>query len=73
MALMKETINEEIKNEGKRTNEGLLDTLDQIKGQTSGIIGKINAHISHLENEIITRDPETNKLATPEPLALSNI
>jgi len=62
MALMKETINEEIKNEGKRTNEGLLDTLDQIKGQTSGIIGKINAHISHLENEIITRDPETNKL-----------
>ena len=62
MALMKETINEEIKNEGKRTNEGLLDTLDQIKGKTSEIVGKLNSHISHLENEIITRDPETNKL-----------
>lgn len=62
MSLMKETINEEIKNENKRTNAGLLDTLDLIKGETSKIIGTLNKHISHLESEIILRDPETNKL-----------
>ena len=59
---MIETIDEEIKNEGKRTNEGLKDTLKMIQGWTSDMIGVLNGHITHIEDEIIKRDEETNKL-----------
>jgi len=61
MANMKETINEEIENENKRINEGLLDSLDIIKSRTNEMIGKINDHIGQME-QIAGIDPETGEL-----------
>jgi len=61
MSNMKETINEEVENENKRINVGLLDTLDIIKNRTGEIITKINDHIGEMEN-IAGVDPETGEL-----------
>ncbi|MEZ4825997.1 MAG: hypothetical protein R3C61_06845 [Bacteroidia bacterium] len=61
MASMKEEINSEITNEGKRSNEGLLDTLDQIKGKTSALIGLLDNHIAKM-TEIAGVNPETGQL-----------
>lgn len=58
---MKEEIKEEIANEGKRSNEGLLDTLDQIKGKTAQLIGTLENHISKM-TEIAGVNPETGQL-----------
>ena len=46
---MKKTIQEEIDNEGRRNNEGLIDTLDQISGESGKIITLLNNHISDKE------------------------
>ncbi|WNJ16243.1 GldM family protein [Pontibacter sp. G13] len=62
MESMKAEIAEEIENEGKRTNEGLVDTLDQIKARTSAMIGIIDNHIRVLEDSISGRDEETNQI-----------
>ena len=58
---MKEEINKEMEVEKKMDNKGLLDTLDQIKGETSGMIALLNKHIDEM-TEIAGKDPETGKL-----------
>ncbi|MDP5171932.1 MAG: hypothetical protein NWR72_16905 [Bacteroidia bacterium] len=63
MEAMKAEIREEIANQGKRDNEGLLtDTLDNIKGETSEIIALLDKHIQVLGDSIAKRDPETGAL-----------
>ncbi|MFK7924871.1 MAG: hypothetical protein AB8H47_23125 [Bacteroidia bacterium] len=52
-------INEEIKNEGKEANKGLLDTLGQIRAHTDRLVNIINAHSLKM-TEIADFDPETN-------------
>jgi gliding motility-associated protein GldM len=59
---MKLEIDEEVKNTGKLDNVKLKDTLDQIKDQTSSVIGLINKHITTIRDSIITVDPETGEL-----------
>jgi len=61
MASMKEAINDEVSNQGKRDNVGLIDTLDLITGRTSGIIQEIDNHIAALEN-LVGIDPETGEI-----------
>ena len=57
---MKKTIQEEIDNEGRRNNEGLIDTLDQISGESGKIITLLNNHITEME-ELAGVDPETGE------------
>ncbi|MEL7342070.1 MAG: hypothetical protein AAGM67_16430, partial [Bacteroidota bacterium] len=64
---MKAEIREEIENEGKRTNEGLLDTLDMIGNKTAAIINKINGHMTQMDS-IAGRDPETGELEKKDEL-----
>ncbi|MEL6652696.1 MAG: GldM family protein [Bacteroidota bacterium] len=64
---MKAEIREEIENEGKTTNEGLLDTLDMISGKTAAIINKINGHMTQMDS-IAGRDPETGELEKKDEL-----
>lgn len=60
---MKAEIRDEIANQGKRDNEGLLkDTLDMISGETSEIIAILDDHIRVMEDSIAGRDPETGAL-----------
>ena len=47
---MKKTIQDEIKNEGKITNEGLLDTLDQIQHRTSQLTALLDIHRQKMED-----------------------
>ncbi|MFK7924869.1 MAG: hypothetical protein AB8H47_23115 [Bacteroidia bacterium] len=67
IAGMKQEINDEINDEGKKTNEGLLDTLDQIKGKTSTLIGKINKHMAQMDS-IAQPDPETGEYGKKDEL-----
>ncbi len=67
MTNMKETINEEVENEGKRINVGLLDSLDLIRSTTSEMIENINNHISEMET-IAGVDPETGELKSKDEL-----
>ena len=47
---MKEKIQEEIDNEGDRSNEGLkTDTLDMIRAETNKVIRAIDGHINQIE------------------------
>ena len=46
---MKAEIDREIKNEGKRDNEGLKDTLDQIRARTMSILSLIAEHNQEME------------------------
>ncbi|MEM7659647.1 MAG: hypothetical protein AAF399_26270, partial [Bacteroidota bacterium] len=62
MKSMKDEIAEEIANEGKDDNAGLVDTLDQIKGETSSLIGLLDKHMNHLTDSIIKVDPESGAL-----------
>ena len=62
MKSMVAAIDDEVKNSGITRNVGLKDTLNMIKGWTSDMVGVLNGHITHLEDEVIKRDPETNKL-----------
>ncbi len=64
---MKAEINDEIEDEGKRTNEGLLDTLDMIKGKTTAIIGLINGHMAQMDS-IAQPDPETGEYGKKDEL-----
>ncbi|GAB4404176.1 MAG: hypothetical protein OHK0039_04220 [Bacteroidia bacterium] len=59
--MMKE-IDEEIANEGKRTNEKLKDTLETVKNETAGLIGLIDKYVLVIQDSIIQVDPETGKL-----------
>ena len=47
---MKEEINREIVHEGKRINEGLLDTLDQIQGRTNKLVELLDIHRQKMED-----------------------
>lgn len=49
VAQMKSEIQREMEKEGKMTNEGLLDTLDQIRGKTMAFTQVINAHLEEME------------------------
>ena len=64
---MKETIDAEVKNEGKRTNVGLKDTLDQISAQTAAMIKEIDDHVVALE-DLIGVDPETGEIEKKDEL-----
>ncbi|MEO0472135.1 MAG: GldM family protein [Bacteroidota bacterium] len=46
---MKYRIDEEIRNEGKRHNAGLKDTLDQIHQETHDVIELLNQHIAEMD------------------------
>ncbi len=59
---MKAEIDEEVKNEGKTSNVGLKDTLNQIKDRTDKMIGLLNGHVSYIRDSIIKVDPETGEL-----------
>ncbi|MEL6653296.1 MAG: hypothetical protein AAFQ87_21070 [Bacteroidota bacterium] len=52
-------VQDEIQNEGKKTNEGLLDTLAIIRQRTDRLVNLINAHSLKM-TEIADFDPETN-------------
>lgn len=67
MQNMKKEINDEITNENKRVNEGLLDTLDQIKGETEKVIGLIGGHISKMM-EIAQFDPATGEIGKKDEM-----
>ncbi|MEM7370525.1 MAG: hypothetical protein AAF587_18080 [Bacteroidota bacterium] len=62
MASMIEEINEEVENEGKKDNIGLIDTLATIQSQTAEIVQMLDQHINHLRDSIIKRDKQTGKL-----------
>lgn len=53
-------IENEINKEGKEENEGLLDTLAQIRTRTDHLVNLINAHSLKM-TEIADFDPETNR------------
>ncbi|MEO0473533.1 MAG: GldM family protein, partial [Bacteroidota bacterium] len=61
MTKMKEKIDEEVTNEGKKVNIGLKDTLDQIAVKTSGILKVLNDHSREMET-IAGKDSLTGKL-----------
>jgi gliding motility-associated protein GldM len=61
MKSMREEIKEEMENEGKMDNKGLLDTLTQVENKTSEMIGILNNHLDKM-TEIAGRDEETGKL-----------
>ena len=67
VSTMKETIDNEVKNEGKRTNVGLKDTLDLITAQTSAMIKEIDDHVVGLET-LIGVDPETGEIEKKDEL-----
>ncbi|MEO1448193.1 MAG: hypothetical protein AAFV07_01630 [Bacteroidota bacterium] len=46
---LKNEIDREIRNEGKRTNEGLKDTLDQIHLRTGQLIASLDRHMVEME------------------------
>ena len=58
---MKAEIDKEKEDQGLTRNLGLKDTLDQIKDETSAIIGEIDRHSDSLL-EIAGVDPETGKI-----------
>ena len=62
MSSMMDEIAEEIENENKTSNAGLVDTLGLIKSQTAGLIGMLDKHMAHLRDSIIKVDEETGKL-----------
>mgnify|MGYP006268180859 CR=1 FL=1 len=64
---MKDEIDEEVENQGKRDNIGLKDTLDRVKGQTMGVIKALNDHIVAME-EIAGVDPETGEVERKDEL-----
>lgn len=64
---MKKEINDEIKNEGKRSNEGLLDTLDDIKSKTNELINLLNTHIGEMQT-IAVYDPNTGEYGKKDEL-----
>ncbi|GAB4422913.1 MAG: gliding motility protein GldM [Bacteroidia bacterium] len=49
IAALKDQIDQEVRNQGKLTNEGLRDTLDQIRSHTYDILGQIDRHVSEME------------------------
>lgn len=59
---MKEEIKDEMENEKKMKNAGLIDTLDIIKARTSKMIDELDRHIGIMGDSIAGRDPETGKL-----------
>ena len=59
---MKAEIDREIKNEGKRDNEGLKDTLDQIRARTMSILSLIAEHNQEMEK--MHRLPSLHPAAT---------
>ncbi|MDX2282921.1 MAG: GldM family protein [Bacteroidia bacterium] len=65
---MKTKIDEEVKNQGKTSNVGLKDTLDQIKSKTAEIVGLLDTHINYLTNDVSGVDPETGKLMRADEL-----
>jgi gliding motility-associated protein GldM len=65
---MKAEIQEEIDNEGKVDNKGLLtDTLDLIRGRSARVVGLLDRHLNDLE-VIGLRDSLTGKLGRPDEL-----
>ncbi|MEL7531870.1 MAG: hypothetical protein AAFN10_11205 [Bacteroidota bacterium] len=56
---IRQGIEDEMKNEGKDANKGLLDTLNQIRTRTDRLVNLINAHSLKM-TEIADFDPETN-------------
>jgi gliding motility-associated protein GldM len=64
---MKAEIQEEIENEGKRTNEGLIDTLDMISAKTDRLIAEINEHMMVMDS-IASPDPETGEYGKKDEL-----
>ena len=67
MESMKAEIADEIKNQGKRDNEGLLDTLDDIKSRSLALVSLLNSHIDSMTN-IAGMDPETGELLKKDEL-----
>ncbi|TAE52278.1 MAG: hypothetical protein EAZ89_08740 [Bacteroidetes bacterium] len=59
---MKKKIDDEITNEGNKKNEGLKDTLDRIKAETSATVSLLDKHIAALRDSISGVDPETGQL-----------
>ena len=58
---MKAEINDEIKNQGKKDNEGLLDSLDMIKSNSLALVEKLNVHMDSMY-AIAGVDPETGEI-----------
>ncbi|MEL6674058.1 MAG: GldM family protein [Bacteroidota bacterium] len=61
VAGMNEKINDEITNENKLINKGLLDTIPAVQGEAGKIIELIEGYVVKME-EIAKKDPQTQKL-----------
>ncbi|MEO1385664.1 MAG: hypothetical protein AAFV78_20775, partial [Bacteroidota bacterium] len=49
MQYMLTEIDNEIQNQGKRSNEGLIDTLSEIRLATGNLLNEINTHVQVME------------------------
>ncbi|RMG28885.1 MAG: hypothetical protein D6730_04890, partial [Bacteroidetes bacterium] len=67
---MKQEIRDEIENENKRTNEGLLDTLDQIKERRNEMLSLLSNHIEKMK-EIADYDPETGEYGKKDEIEVN--
>ncbi|MEM9986973.1 MAG: hypothetical protein AAF804_17915, partial [Bacteroidota bacterium] len=67
MESMKTEIREEIENQGKLDNKGLLDTLDMIKATSLELVEMLNVHIDSMTS-IAGEDPVTGELQKKDEL-----
>lgn len=67
---MKDEIEDEVQNQGKNDNVGLIDTLDLITTKSNALIGKINEHMVKMD-EIAQYDPVTGEYAAKDQTELN--
>ncbi len=67
---MKKEIEDEMENEKKFTNKGLIDTLDDVKTKTNELVGVLNTHIDKMKT-FADYDPNTGEYGKKDELELN--